>query len=123
MSFTGFNTDSVLEAAVERAYEHGVLIVAAMGNGDGGGHGIDTDERPIYPVCLEDGEDWVLGVAALTDEFEKADFSNYGRDCTDVSAPGVDIFGSLFTDGDTLIEEYGGYYNGTSVCRQRIMPR
>ncbi|MEK7665657.1 MAG: S8 family peptidase [Patescibacteria group bacterium] len=114
MSFTGISYDKSFESAVRMAYRSGVLIVAATGNLDDGG--LDMDKTPIYPACFEDGEDWVLGVAAIDEYGDKADFSNYGRNCTDMSAPGTNIFG-LQTGLD---EDYGGYYEGTSVAAPQV---
>lgn len=118
MSFSGTSYDAAFASIVKEAYDHGVLIVAAMGNQDNGG--IDADTTPVYPTCFEDGQDWVLGVAAIDEDGNKADFSNYGRNCTDVSAPGTNIFGAQYADGELNTEEYGGYYDGTSVAAPQV---
>ncbi len=121
MSFTGLLFDVDLERAVRTAFRKGVLVVAAVGNdGDGG---VNLDEERIYPACLQsETEDWVLGVAASDAQDHKASFSNYGSDCTDVSAPGVDIFGTLNykPDDSTFGDPYGGGYNGTSVAAPMV---
>ncbi len=114
MSFSGTSLDTYLESAIRKAYRSGVLIVAATGNLEGGG--LNMDETPVYPTCFENGEDWVLGVAALDVNNKKADFSNYGKNCTDVSAPGTDIFGAQYRDAALGTEAYGGTYDGTSVA-------
>lgn len=121
MSFTGFILDTELERAIRDAYRAGVLVVAAVGNNFDGG--LDLNETKIYPACLgTEDEDWVLGVAAIDRDGDKADFSNYGSDCVDVSAPGVDLFGTLeHRSGDpTFGEPYGGYYSGTSVAAPMV---
>jgi subtilisin family serine protease len=99
LSFTGFDEDPRLRGAVRAAYEAGVVVVAAMGNSDGG---INIDDQPIYPSCYGEraDEDWVLGVAATDENDERATFSNYGKTCTDISAPGNSIFSTVYQDDD-----------------------
>jgi thermitase len=67
----------ILEHAVDYAWEHGVVLVAAAGN--------KNTDRPHYPSAYER----VISVAATNDSDVKADFSNYGK--IDVAAPGVGI--------------------------------
>ncbi|MBI4438293.1 S8 family serine peptidase [Candidatus Uhrbacteria bacterium] len=114
LSFTGFDVDPQLREAVRRAYEAGVVVVAAMGNASSGG--IDIDETPIYPACYGERaqQDWILGVAATTQENEKADFSNYGATCTDISAPGENIFSTVYQDDDVSEFSQGFYQDGWS---------
>ena len=121
MSFTGFSYDEKFERAIREAYEAGVLVVAATGNESGGG--VNLNETVIYPACFRGlDDDWVLGVAASDKDDAHADFSNYGSDCTDISAPGIDIFGALnYKSGDPIFgEPYGGYYDGTSVASPMV---
>ena len=90
MSLAGYSYDSQFAEVLERAYDAGVIIVAAVGNVSGGGW--DLERHPSYPACYEDeNDDWVIGVAATQRDDKKASFSNYGGDCVDLSAPGVDI--------------------------------
>lgn len=117
LSFTGFDADKLLQNDIRDAYSAGVSVVAAVGNSDGGG--TDLDATPVYPVCFGDGgDDWVIGVAATTRDDAKASFSNYGSDCTDISAPGEDIFGTMYQD-DVWADFPSFYENGwagTSVA-------
>lgn len=122
LSFTGDTIDTELRDELTRAYQHGVVIVAAVGNQHGGGS--DLDASPLYPACfkLADGSDPILGVAALTDQGIKADFSNFGTNCTDISAPGVDIFSThldepVYAD---FTQPYGGDTSGTSVATPMV---
>lgn len=100
LSFTGPDFDEKFRWAVENAYNHNVVIVAAVGNT--GTTGTDVDLHPFYPACFiaEDGRDFVIGVAATDEDDLKADFSNYGARCTDISAPGVEIFSTSYGDPD-----------------------
>lgn len=122
LSFTGFEIDPSFQSAVREAYEAGVVVVAAVGNQNGGG--INMNEEPIYPACFlgDDGADWVIGVAALKADDTKADFSNYGSNCTDISAPGYDIYSTYYQDNhwpdpDVL---YRGHWKGTSVASPMV---
>ena len=123
LSFTGFDFDDVLRRAIEEAYEAGIVVVAAMGNADNGG--INTDESPIFPACFGEraDEDWILGVAATDQDDVKAEFSNYGAECTDISAPGEDIFSAVYQDDD-WIEFADGFYqdswSGTSMASPMV---
>lgn len=114
LSFTGFDFDENLRREIKKAYEAGVVVVAAMGNGEDGG--INVDHQPIFPACygeVED-EDWILGVAATDEDDVKADFSNYGAQCTNISAPGENIFGTVYQDEDWIVVNDGFYQDGWS---------
>jgi hypothetical protein len=118
LSFTGYDYDSNFKDAIEAAYDAGVTVVAAVGNDDNGG--INVNEEPIYPACFEgdDGENLVIGVAATTEDDGKASFSNYGIDCTDISAPGEQIFGVVYEDDEwaSFDEKYRDGWSGTSLA-------
>ncbi len=117
LSFTGFDADKALQSDIHNAFDAGVSVVAAVGNDNHGG--LNLDDTPVYPVCFgEGGDDWVIGVAATTEGDTKADFSNYGSNCTDISAPGVDVFGTMYQN-DAWIDfpsYYEGGWAGTSVA-------
>lgn len=74
-----------LEAALDHAADHGVLVVASAGN-----HGLDIDDGNLfYPAGFEHKN--LLTVAAVTAEGELWESSNYGGYSVDVAAPGVGI--------------------------------
>jgi len=60
------------------AASQGLLLVAAAGN--------DGANIPVYPAAF----DSVIAVAAINEDYEHADFSNY-YSTNDLSAPGVNI--------------------------------
>ena len=117
LSFTGYEVDQAFEQAVNEAYVAGIPVIAAVGNVNGGG--INVDETPVYPACfVGERADWVIGVAATTKEDTKTDFSNYGSTCTELSAPGEDLFGTMYQNDDwaDFPDYYHGGWSGTSVA-------
>lgn len=120
LSFVGFSYSQALQDAIQRAYNAGVIVVAAAGNEQEDGLGYDTDKTPIYPACYdgENGENMVIGVAATDALDQKADFSSYGFKCVDITAPGVSFF-STITPGGNPVEPnkyYDGFWSGTSMA-------
>ncbi len=78
MSLTG-PSNNILQSAIERASQKGVIIVAAAGNGG-------PMAQPLYPAAY----DQVIAVTAITADKKIYYLSNRG-DYVDFSAPGVDI--------------------------------
>lgn len=118
LSFSGYESDDILNDAIAYAFHSGVVVVAAMGNAN-----VDADEKTVYPVCLQSGDDdYVIGVGASDRSDERADFSNYGSTCTDLVAPGVSIFGLSYQD---VVNDYDEYYDsgwqGTSVAAPMVV--
>jgi stage II sporulation protein D len=105
---------SVEAAAVQYAVAHGVLVVAAAGNGD------DSPTTPwpyaSYPAALPH----VLGVGALAQDGAVPLFSNRDATYVDIAAPGVGILStfprSLTAQSPTCYDQ--GYSDcGTSDYR------
>lgn len=119
LSFTFAQTDARLRETVAWAHEQGAVIVAAVGNGN-----IDTDTQSIYPACFdrELGRNIVIGVAATDQLDHKTDFSNFGTRCTDLAAPGVDVFGAVYHDPQELafITSYASPWEGTSLSAPMV---
>lgn len=113
LSFSGTVNDPSITEAVEYAYDHGVVVVSAVGN-----EGVDVHDSPAYPACTPSDvdEDWVIGVAASDVSDERASFSNYGKECIDVSAPGTDFTGLSYFNPDFGYDEmYTNGWSGTSL--------
>lgn len=120
LSFVGFTYNQALQEAIQRAYEAGVIVVAAAGNEQATAQGKNTDTSPIYPACYQgkNGENIVLGVAASDALDQKTDFSAYGFNCVDITAPGVSFF-STIPKGSNPLEPnkiYDGFWSGTSMA-------
>jgi len=120
LSFVGAGYSPILEEAIKRAYNAGVVIVAAAGNDMEGESSHFLDKEPLYPVCYDgkNGENMVIGVAATDALDQKANFSGYGSKCIDISAPGISIFSTAFhKPGMTTFDNYyDGYWAGTSMA-------
>jgi thermitase len=89
-----------LENAIDYAWEHGVVIVAAAGN--------DGSEDAAYPAYYSH----CISVGATNAGDDLANFSNRG-DWVDVAAPGVHIYSTLDNGGY-------GYKSGTSSAAPTV---
>ncbi len=115
LSFVGNETNASLRNAVQNAYEHDVVVVAALGNDTQ-----NVNDEPVYPACLRsNAADWVIGVTATNSADQESDFTNYGSDCADIAAPGEDIFGLEYAEDGASADDrdlYIGPWNGTSMA-------
>lgn len=94
---------------LQYAFDHGVAVFAAVGN-----MAQPLALSPSYPACGDDGSptQWILGVSATDASHHLARFSNRGRTCVDLTAPGVDINGAVSYGTYT----YGYGWQGTSFA-------
>ena len=121
-SFVTDEHNVALDEAIARAAKAGVLIVAAAGNDRDTG-GDNLDKTPMYPVCSDgNGTNYVIGVAATDDNDKRADFSNFGTNCVDISAPGEDIISTqLYNPSLAGFDSYTrAGWNGTSVASPMV---
>jgi subtilisin family serine protease len=81
-----------LEDVIRKAYEEGILFVAAAGNSSS-----DNDQTPHYPSSYNLGN--VVSVAALNRHDELASFSNYGAKSVHIAAPGEEILSTWLKNG------------------------
>jgi thermitase len=109
MSLGQRTSSRTLEAAVKNAWNQGVVIVAAAGNGG--------NQTKIYPGAYTN----VIAVAATDNNDLKASFSTYGAKWVDVAAPGANVYSTFPNHPFYLSDQYGrsqGYdvANGTSMA-------
>ncbi len=81
-----------LEDVIRKAYDEGILFVAAAGNANA-----DNDQTPHYPSSYNLGN--VVSVAALNRNDQLASFSNYGAKSVNVAAPGEEILSTWLDHG------------------------
>ncbi len=101
-----------LKEEIKRAYNSGVVVVAAVGN-----NMQSMSESPYYPACVDAHEDeqWLLGVSAIREDHRLAMFSNSGGDCIDLTAPGQNITSTVrYAPRYNLKTLYSGGWQGTS---------
>jgi thermitase len=113
MSLGFYSKSRTLEAAVDYAWNSGVLLVAAAGN--------DGTSRKLYPAAYPN----CMAVAATDDDDQRVDepgwwASNYGE-WVDVAAPGLFIYSTFPTHdyflGKALHYDYG---SGTSMATPHV---
>ncbi len=104
--------DKALQSAIAESGDQGILFVAAAGNGNILGNGVDNDETAFYPASYE--VDNLIAVAALSPTGTSlATFSNFGASSVDVGAPGVGVRSTLPGGGF-------GPANGTSMATPHV---
>jgi thermitase len=106
-SWGGYGESYLIHDAVQYAYNHSVLVVAAAGN--------DAWSRKSIPAAYDE----VVAVTATDSYDAPASFTNFG-DWVEVAAPGVDIYSTMPTYHVTL-NDYGysmnyDYMSGTSMA-------
>lgn len=114
---SGFSGDRLLERAIEYAFNKGLVIVSAAGN-DSVKDGLNLDVSPTYPVCNDNDVNMVIGVTAVDNTDIKPAFSNYGKNCIDVAAPGKRILSTINRDPISGKAEPNSYAfaSGTSLA-------
>ncbi|PKL72673.1 hypothetical protein CVV26_00180 [Candidatus Kuenenbacteria bacterium HGW-Kuenenbacteria-1] len=126
LSFVGSKKSEQLSKAIERAWKAGLIIVTAAGNGDKKSEtqiqGINLDEIPLYPICYNEQENKIIGVGAVDNKDQKTNFSNFGKNYVDISAPGIDFYGTqVYNSNEANYKEYyGGFYSGTSIAAPQV---
>ena len=110
MSLGGTSYDAAYNTAITNAQTNGVIVVAAAGNST-----IDNDVTAHYPCNFSQSN--LICVAALTQSYDLASFSNYGATSVDVGAPGVNTVsswpGTHTETSDTFVS--GWNYSSTAT--------
>ena len=81
-----------LEDVIRKAFDEGILVVAAAGNAS-----TDNDQTPHYPSSYNLGN--IVSVAATNRNDQLASFSNYGAKSVHVAAPGEEILSTWLEHG------------------------
>jgi subtilisin family serine protease len=92
---------------------HGVLVVAAAGNGGNDGIGDSNDVAPFYPASY--AVENIISVVAIDRSGQLARFSNRGVTSVDLAAPGTDIFGASVLRSTTYFESFNTGAPGWTV--------
>ena len=117
-SWGGGAFSQAMQDAIERANAANILFMAAAGNGNILGRGLDNDKKANYPSNYPN--DNIIAVAAITKTGTKAGFSNWGLTTVDIGAPGADIWSTVPTLVGGVVT--GGYasYDGTSMATPHV---
>ena len=105
-SWGGGDFSQTLKDAIDAADAAGILFLAAAGNDSN-----NNDTNPSYPAAYTSPN--VLAVAAIDNQGNMANFSNYGKKTVHVAAPGVNVYSSVLN---------GGYdsWSGTSMATPHV---
>lgn len=115
ISIVGEATEERLKKVLRRAYDQGIVIVAAAGNSPQKVKGA-IETTPLYPVCFDqnDSENWVIGVTSVDAKDALSHFASCGQ-CVDLAAPGENIYSTeLYAPTAGLTSQFGGPWSGTS---------
>ena len=110
----GFGHDTTLANAITYAFNKNVLLVAAAGN-DAVTDGGNLDFNPVFPVCDDNNFNMIIGVVAVDSNDIKTQFSNYGKNCIDVAAPGRRILSTINSDPITKKPSPNSYAYGSGT--------
>jgi len=122
LSVVGTAESEIFNRSIKEAYNKGVLVVVAAGNGRSEGEG-DLDEYPVYPVCSEDLEvrNSLMSVTSVDKDNKLSYFGNYGS-CVDISAPGEKIISTLFNEPSSGFNStFGTFVQGTSFSTPLVV--
>lgn len=100
-------SNPILQETIFNAGEAGILLIAAAGNGNVLGQGIDNDRTPFFPASYSLSNVIAVGASDANDNL--ASFSNFGSSSVHIVAPGVAI-------KSTLPNGSYGEANGTSMA-------
>ncbi len=111
-SWGGGGLSTLLQDAIVRGANEGILFVAAAGNANN-----NNDSTPFYPANLTTlggaSYEAIISVASITNTGSKSSFSSFGATTVDLGAPGSDINSTL------PIGTYGSY-SGTSMATPHV---
>lgn len=111
---SGSNIDgTAFLAALQRAQNQGVIIVAAAGNS-----GSNNDLSPEYPASCK--LDNIIAVAATNGNDQLAQLSNYGPTTVHLGAPGSWIYSTSIVTTDLAHHPFYDHMSGTSMAAPHV---
>ncbi len=112
MSLTANCNSGRLHTVLDKAYDKGIIITVAAGNG-GDDNIADDIADPTAPTCPAHYSEHLIAVGAVDSALNVAPYSNYGEG-VDICAPGSSIYTTHY-NGETNV---AGYENktGTSMA-------
>ena len=110
MSLGGGSFDNAFDTALNSARTAGIVVVVAAGN-DGANNDNGTD--PVYPCNYTHAN--LICVAAVTQRYDLASFSNYGSTSVDVAAPGVNIVSGWNGNTTTLTDSLSSGWTSSTT--------
>jgi hypothetical protein len=102
LSLTASSYTSALSPIIEQAYQKGIIIVAAAGNG-----GLNITTPTVSPLNNDGNKNWIIGVATIDNRGVKSVYANDGLGI-DVLAPGDNVLGYNASNN-------AEYRSGTSI--------
>jgi hypothetical protein len=118
LSLGAYGNDPYMEAAVDYATAHNVVVVAAAGN-CGDGVGAECDGVPAGTVAFPAAYPDVIAVGAITSTDQRPSFGSFGT-ALDVSAPGFDVPLSTAWSADNDTSLYATHLFGTSFASPMV---
>lgn len=103
LSLASTSYTSALNTIIEQAYQRGIIIIAASGNG-----GLTITSPTVSPLNNDGNKNWVIGVGSTDNRGTRMPYSNEGLG-VDVLAPGENIIG--YNHQNVL-----QYRSGTSIA-------
>ena len=109
LSITSPYGSYLLEEALQKAYDQGILIVAASGNSLTSL--LDSNTDVLFPARYPT----VMAVGSVNRNLERSTFSYFGQDLEFV-APGEDILSTYIGTGTEEYSSLTGHLYGNSFC-------
>ena len=103
-SWGGGSRSELLDRAIQRAINAGIVVVAAAGNEQS-----NNDASPSYPANYQN----VIAVASTDERDDLSSFSNYGRNTVEIAAPGSRII-------STVLNHNWASLSGTSMAAPQV---
>ncbi|MFA5948322.1 MAG: S8 family serine peptidase [Candidatus Gracilibacteria bacterium] len=111
-SYGGYNFSQAEYDAIKTFKDNGGLFVTAAGN-----QSANVDTSPIYP-CAHDLDNIICVAASDMNDNFAADFSNYGNNNVDISAPGVEILSTYYYP--EFADNIYAFASGTSMAAPEV---